>query len=555
MTVLFRICRHPGRPAARCTPGDGRKIRPAVETDEALRARFTGGAGLAPDGRIHAQDEQRALRMKPSAMLITALALSAAIALWGILDPMGLGSVADAIVGAQFESRGWFIMLTASGLLFAALYLAVSPLGAIRLGPDGSEPDFSTTSWIAMLFAAGMGVGLLFYGAAEPLTHFATLGAHVAPPRAAGMALFVTYLNWGFHAWAIYGMVGLVIAYFGFRRDRPLLLSAPVSDVFGDARWARPMGWVFDLLAIVAIAVGLAGSLAMGVFQVQAGLAGLLGLPPSAGLTGAVFAVMCLGFAIPLRMDLGDGMARLSNIAMAIAICLLVYLLVVGPTSYLMNAVVTGFGRYVANVLPAGFATAEFLEDDVVGWFEGWTLNYMIWWLAWSPFVGVFIARISRGRTIREFLFGVILAPTLFSILWFGVFGGLGFYDSLRIDGALAEINTENLDATTFALLDRFPLSGLTGSATILAAFLFVVTSVVSAAFVLAMFATDGAEDPPVRLRLIWGAVLAALGLAMVLVGDIGLVRSVIALSAIAFIFIVPILVLCLFRALRRERM
>ena len=491
--------------------------------------------------------------MKASPLLITALGLSAAIALWGILDPQGLGAGAAAIVGAQFESRGWFIMLTASGLLFAAIYLALSPLGSVRLGPEGSEPDFSTPSWIAMLFAAGMGVGLLFYGAAEPLTHFETLGAHFPPPRAAGLALFTTYLNWGFHAWAIYGMVGLVIAYFGFRRDRPLLLSAPVRDSFGDRGWTRAVGWVFDLLAIVAIAVGLAGSLAMGVFQVQTGLAGLLGIAPSAVLTGAVFVAMCVGFAIPLRLDLGDGMARLSNIAMAIAIGLLVYLLVVGPTSYLMNAVVTGFGRYVANALSAGFATAEFFEEDIVGWFEGWTLNYMIWWLAWSPFVGVFIARISRGRTIREFLCGVILAPTLFSILWFGVFGGLGFFDTLRAEGALAAVNTENLDATTFALLDRFPLSTLTSAATVVAAFLFVVTSVVSAGFVLAMFATDGDENPPVRLRLTWGAVLAALGLAMVLVGDIGLVRSVIALSAIAFIFIVPVLVLCLFRALGRE--
>ncbi|MBE9638198.1 BCCT family transporter [Salipiger mangrovisoli] len=491
--------------------------------------------------------------MKPSAMTLTALALSAGIGLWGILDPRGLGTGAAAIVAAQFESLGWFIMLTASGMLLAAIYLAVSPFGSVRLGPEESRPDFSTPSWIAMLFAAGMGVGLLFYGAAEPLTHFATLSAHYPPSRAAGLALFVTYVNWGLHAWAIYGMVGLAIGFFGFRRGRPLLLSASVEDSFGTARWTRTLGWLFDLMAIVAIAVGLAGSLAMGVFQIQAGLARLLGLAPSPQLTGAVFVAVCLGFAIPLRRELGDGMARLSNIAMILSIGLLLYLLIMGPTSYLMNAMVTGFGRYLFNVLKAGFATAEFLEDDVVGWFKGWTLNYMIWWLAWSPFVGVFIARISRGRTIREFLFGVILAPTLFSVIWFGVFGGLGFYDSLRIEGALAAVTTENLDATTFALLERFPLSALTSGASIVAAFLFVVTSVVSAAFVLAMFATGGAENPPVRLRLTWGAVLAALGLAMVLVGDVTLVRSVIALSAIVFIFIAPILVLCLLRALRRE--
>jgi glycine betaine transporter len=238
---------------------------------------------------------------------------------------------------------------------------------------------------------------------------------------------------------------------------------------------------------------------------------------------------------------------------MLIAIGLMVYLLILGPTSYIMNGIVSGFGRYVFNVVPAGFSTAGFFDSVVVDWFQGWTLNYMIWWLAWSPFVGIFIARISRGRTIREFLVGVIIAPTLFSILWFGVFGGLGFFDALQQEGALSAVNRENLDATTFALLERFPLDGLTRTATVLAAFLFVVTSVVSAGFTLAMIGSGGDQNPSPRIRTIWGAILAALGFAMVLVGDISVVRSIIALSAIAFVFIVPILVLCLFRSLRRE--
>jgi glycine betaine transporter len=204
----------------------------------------------------------------PSPLLLIALAISAAIALWGIADPQGLGRLAAAAVETQFTSRGWFIMLEASGLLFVALYLAFSRHGNIRLGSDGSEPEFSTPAWIAMLFAAGMGVGLLFYGAAEPLTHFAQLRQVTGDSQAAGYALFVTYLNWGFHAWAIYGVVGLIIAYFAFRRRGALLLSAPLTEALGTARWTRALAWSFDLLSIVAIAVGLAGSLAMGVFQV-----------------------------------------------------------------------------------------------------------------------------------------------------------------------------------------------------------------------------------------------------------------------------------------------
>ncbi len=489
----------------------------------------------------------------PGALLIIALFVSAAIAAWGIADPSGLGRIASTAVATQFESRGWFIMLEASGLLFVAIFLAFSRFGDIRLGPDAAKPEFSTPAWIAMLFAAGMGVGLLFYGAAEPLSHFEVLRQYNNDPEAASNALFVTYLNWGLHAWAIYGIVGLVIAYFAYRRGRTLLLSAPLNDALGDAQWVRGLGWSFDLLSIVAIAVGLAGSLALGVFQIQTGLAGLVGVIDANTLTLPVFAALCIAFIIPLRRDLGEGMALLSNAAMLIAVGLMVYLLVLGPTSFLMNDIVSGFGRYVFNALPAGFSTAEFFDDTVVNWFQDWTLNYMIWWLAWSPFVGIFIARISRGRTIREFLVGVILAPTLFSIFWFGVFGGLGFYDALRADGALAAINMQSLDATTFALLQGFPLSGVTRTATIVAAFLFVVTSVVSAGFTLAMIGTGGDENPSPRIRTIWGLILGALGLSMILVGDVGLVRSIIALSAIVFVFIVPVLVVCLFKSLVRE--
>ncbi|WP_170325019.1 BCCT family transporter [Ruegeria arenilitoris] len=492
-------------------------------------------------------------RPSPSPLLVIALVISAAIAAWGIADPQGLGRLASEAVATQFNSRGWFIMLEVSGLLFVALYLALSRFGDIRLGPDGAEPEFSTPAWIAMLFAAGMGVGLLFYGAAEPLTHFEVLRQYNPDPEAASYALFVTYLNWGFHAWAIYAIVGLVIAYFAYRRHRTLLLSAPLTEALGEARWIKAMGWMFDLLSIVAIAVGLAGSMAMGVFQIQTGLAGLIGIETPGMLTLPVFAALCVAFIIPLRRDLGEGMSLLSNAAMLIAVGMMVYLLVLGPTSFLMNDIVAGFGRYVFKVLPAGFSTAEFFDDTIVDWFHGWTLNYMIWWLAWSPFVGIFIARISRGRTIREFLIGVIVAPTLFSILWFGIFGGLGFYDALRQDGALSAVNAENLDATTFALLAKFPLGGLTQTATILAAFLFVVTSVVSAGFTLAMIGTGGDDNPSPGVRTVWGLILGALGLAMILVGDISLVRSIIALSAMAFVFIVPVLVVCLFKSLARE--
>lgn len=491
--------------------------------------------------------------MKINALLVSALLVSVSIAVWGIMDPQGLGSLSAKIVSIQFESRGWFIMLEASGLLILAIYLALSKYGTIRIGPEGSEPEFSTPAWIAMLFAAGMGVGLLFFGASEPLTHFSVVGEFVPNNEAASLAIFVTYFNWGFHAWAIYGVVGLIIAYFAFRRERSLLLSAPLLDVYGSKPWTRILAWVFDFLSVVAIAVGLAGSLAMGVFQIQTGLTDVLGIASTYYLTAVIFVVMCISFLIPLRRDLGEGMSKLSNLAMCIAIALLVFLLLAGHTSFAMNSIVSGIGRYTFFVLPAGFSTAEFFNQTITTWFQDWTLNYMIWWLAWSPFVGIFIARISRGRTIREFLIGVIIAPTLFSMFWFGVFGSIGIFNVLDGKGDLLEINKESLDATTFALLREFPLRYVTQLATIAAAFLFVVTSVVSAGFTLAMIGTGGDENPSPRIRTIWGAVLGALGLAMIFVGDVSLVRSIIALSAIAFVFIVPVLVVCLMKSLSKE--
>ncbi len=489
-----------------------------------------------------------------SPLLIAAVAATGAVALWGVLDNPGLAAFADAAVGTLFASRGWFIMLATSTLLLACFTLAFSPWGRIRLGADEERPEFSTVSWLTMLFAAGMGVGLLYFGTAEPLTHFRLAREGMRPERAATMALFVTDFHWGLHAWAIYAVTGLVIAYFSFRKGYPTLLSSPFRAVFGGARWVRALGWSCDFLAIVAIAIGLGGSIAMGVFQVQSGLVALLDLDlPGGGLAIAVFLVLVAAYLLPLTVDLGAGMARMSNLAMAIAGGLVLFVLLVGPTAYLMSAITESLGEYLTGFLRQGFRTYTFFDERVAGWFRSWTLTYMVWWLAWSPFVGVFIARISRGRTIREYLLGVVLVPTLFSVFWFGAFGAMGFFELQNGNLALLEVVERDFDATTFALLDTLPAGRLTGAATVVAAFLFIVTSVVGAAFVLGMFSTGGDLDPPVRVKLVWGGLLGALGLVMIFSGGIEAVKSIIALGAMPFVYIVLLLLLCLLKALRRE--
>ncbi len=439
-------------------------------------------------------------------------------------------------------------------MLLVSRIHAVYPNGNIKLGADDDEPEFPTVSWLAMLFAAGMGVGLLYWGTAEPLSHFLLIEEYVNPREAASLALFVTNFHWGLHAWAIYALTGLVIAYFGFRLGCPSLVSAPIIEVFGSNRVSRGVGWLSDLLAIVAISIGLGGSVAMGVFQVKEGIDTLCGFTDTGvGLELGVFVVLCLAYILPLTVDLGRGMALLSNAAMAIAGLLMAFILLFGPTRFLMGGIVEALGEYLGGVLVHGFRTFTFMDERVGNWFQSWTLTYMVWWLAWAPFVGVFIARISRGRTIREFLCGVMLVPTAFSILWFGVFGGVGFFGVLEKIPVL-DVVRDNVSQTTFYVLGFFPWPALTMGAVVVAAFLFIVTSVVSAAFVLGMFSTGGDLNPSVRVKLSWGVVLGALGLVAILSGSIEAVKSIIALGALPFVFIVLLLVVCLLKALKRER-
>ncbi|MFA9460638.1 BCCT family transporter [Thiohalorhabdus sp. Cl-TMA] len=484
---------------------------------------------------------------------LLALLLTTAVAVWGIVDTDGLAGLAERHVALVFRSRGWFVMLTTSILLITAVALALSRYGRLRLGGDDDRPEFSTPSWLTMMFAAGMGVGLLFYGTAEPVTHFLFLRQEFDPARASDGALFITDFHWGLHAWAIYGMTGMVIAYFSFRWGGPQLVGAPLAQVYGANRWTRGAGGVIDLLSIYATAIGLAGSVAMGVFQVSDGLAGMLGMEPGGmGLALAVFAVLFAAYMFPLTVDLSRGMALLSNTAIAITIGLMVYILLVGPTGTLMGSIVDSIGNYLSRVAHQGFRTYAFFDRSVEGWFAEWTLNYMVWWLAWSPFVGVFIARISRGRTIREFVAGVLLVPTAFSIFWFGVLGSAGFFQGRagRLD---LEVVSEDVNRATFLLLDNFPLSPLTTIATIVAALLFIITSVVSAAYVLAMFSSHGDTNPRVRVKLTWGVILGVLGLAMILSESAEAVRQIIALSAGPFVFIVLLLLVTFLRALRQE--
>lgn len=487
------------------------------------------------------------------ALFVIAFPLCTLIAAAGILYPEFLVALASAVTEFLFSALDWFYMALATGLLGLCLWLALGRHGRLKLGAPYEEPEFSTISWLAMLFAAGMGVGLLFWGVAEPMLHYSqTPIEEPGTPPAARDALVITMFHWGLHAWAIYALSALVLAYFGFRHNTAYMPGAPLIRAFS-GRWVPTVAKLADLIAIMAVALGVAGSIGMGILQLQSGLHVVTGLATnSVWVSATLLALLVVSYMASAATGLNKGIRLLSNLNMALAVVLLIFVAFAGPTSYLMRGFVTSIGDYL-TALP-GLSFQLYPYQDVGGWLHGWTMTYWIWWIAWAPFVGVFIARISRGRTIREFLVGVIAAPTAFSVLWFAVFGGLGIYEESFGAGGVAELVRQDISVALFSMFDRLPLSGVLSIVAILLVFVFLVTSVDSATFVLGMMTSRGSLNPPMGRKVAWGVVLGALGGALMFSGNIEALRAITILGAIPFAFVVILQGVALLRTLRTEK-
>ncbi len=479
------------------------------------------------------------------------LALCAGIAVAGILWPDTLAGSISEVTSAVFSSLDWFFMLVVTGFLVFVVGIAVSPYGRLQLSKDGEGTEFSTTSWLAMLFAAGMGSGLLFWGVAEPMFHF------VAPPvgpggtvDAARHAMVLTNFHWGLHAWAVYCLGALVLAYFHFRRGTPFLAGSPLRSAFRGA-WVEPVAGTADLIAVVAVAFGVAGSLAMGTFQLRTGLASVFGTPTGVVVTVCIMVALFAAYMTSAATSLDKGIKILSNINMGIAVALLCFMLLVGPTPDLLRTLVTSVGDYASSVVGLSFELYPY--KGIGGWLHSWTLIYFIWWIAWTPFVGIFIARISRGRTIREFVAGVLLAPTGFSIVWFAVFGGFGLHEEMNGAGGVGDLVKEDVTVALFTVYERVPGSAVLALATLVLVFVFLVTSVDSATYVLGMLTSKGSMDPPRSRKLAWGVALAILGAALALTGNLDVVRATAVLGAIPFTFVMLLQLAAFVRALRED--
>lgn len=465
------------------------------------------------------------------------LPLCAAIAIAGIVAPDELANWAGFLTSTVFTSLDWFFLSTITGFLILILWLGFGPFGAVRLGQNDEEPEFSLVSWLTMLFAAGMGVGLLFWGSAEPITHFS--GPPVDAPyskEAAKNAVTLTVLSWGFHAWAIYCFSGLVLAYYSFRHRLPHLSGTPIREAF-KGKWVEPAAWASDMIAVLAVTIGVSASAGTGIMQLHEGLHVVGNIPSyTLGTALIMLGALFVCYMTSAATGLSNGIKWLSNLNMSVAVVLLVFILITGPTAFLLRGFFTTVGSYLTQ-LP-GLALQLYPYEDAAEWFQSWPLTNMMWWIAWAPFVGVFIARISRGRTVREFVLGVLFVPTAFSLLWFSVFGGTALHEELFGAGGLSQLVREDVTTGLFALFDRLPASTLLAWTAVFLIFIFLVTSLDSATFVLGMLTSHGNPEPPVKIRLAWGVIIGALIAALLISGNVRVLRAVAITGAIPFILI-----------------
>nr|WP_234819047.1 BCCT family transporter [Cupriavidus metallidurans] len=440
-------------------------------------------------------------------------------------------SVAQAWVTLRF---GWFYTLAVTSFLLFLLLLAASRFGDIRLGPDNAEPEFSFLSWTAMLFAAGMGIGLMYFGVGEPMQHYLKPPTvEGGTPLAAREAMLMTFFHWGFHAWAVYGVMGLVLAYFGFRYNLPLTMRSGLYPVLRH-RIEGPAGYAVDAFALVGTIAGIATTLGYGVLQLSAGLHQVAGWETeSAGFRIGLVAVVITLAGISAASGLDKGVRRLSELNLMLAILLLLFILVEGPTSFLFDALTDNIGNYLSNIVGLSFRTYAYVPPQESGWYGGWTILYWAWWISWSPFVGMFIARISRGRTIRQFVLGVLLVPTAFNLLWMTVFGNTAIWiDTHQAMGALAQ-TAGNVDALLFRFFEFFPLAkGLAALAIVLIA-VFFVTSADSGAFVIDTIASRGAPNSPVWQRLFWALVLGITAAVLMVAGGLKALQAMTLVAAL----------------------
>ena len=478
----------------------------------------------------------------------------------GASMPDAFGKAADTALTTASHYFGWLYLISVFGFVVFLIGLAFSRYGKIRLGAPYSEPEYTFFSWVSMLLAAGFGVGLVFYGLAEPVLHYLKPPYDDMPgptPESARYAIQYSFFHWGISQWAGFSIVGLIIAYFQFRKRRSGLVSTvmePVTDKL-PAPARQPTSDALNIFAVVATVMGVATSLGLGVLQINGGLNQVFGIPDTTLWKFIILGVMCACYTLSSYSGLDKGIQWLSNINLALCLGLMGWVLFTGPTLFILNTIVVGLGDYIANFVTMSLRMNPFRETGE-DWITSWTVFYWAWVIAWSPFVGTFVARISKGRTIREYVMGVLIVPPLLACGFIGVFGGAALHMELFGDagGTLTGAVDENITSALFTFFDMMPFSMVLSVLAMCLIFVFLVTSADSASYIVAQMTDEGSLEPPLYKRLSWGLLISAICLTLIMAGGLKGLQTASLLAALPFLVILYFMVFVLVGELRHDR-
>lgn len=468
----------------------------------------------------------------------------------GLATPKTLETVTANMQAFISDAFGWYYLIVVTFFLLICIYLFISPVGRIKLGKQDAKPDFSRPTWIAMLFSAGMGIGLVFYGSAEPLSHYAIHSptGETGTPQAVKDSLRFTYFHWGLHAWAIYGIVALVLAYFMFRKNQPVVISATLKPILGDKADGKT-GKIIDILAVLSTVIGVATTLGFGATQINGGLSYLFDIPSNFLIQFIIIVIVTILFIGSALTGLGKGIKILSNTNMILAFLLLALMFIVGPSLFILNLFTDTIGAYLQNLPNMSFRLAPFNEENRA-WINSWTIFYWAWWIAWSPFVGIFIARVSKGRSIREFVFHVLVIPSLIGFFWFSTFGG----SAIKVESeGIATISSLSLEQSLFGVFANYPLGSFMSIIAIILVITFFITSADSGTFVLSMMSTNGSPNPANSIKIIWGILLTATALILLYSGGLLALQNTMIVAALPFSVIMLLMTVSFLKSLKAE--
>lgn len=494
-------------------------------------------------------------KKKYNSVFIISLVISLGLTFFAVCFKEQFSDLSNTLFSGITENFAWMYLIVMLLFVLFVLGIACTKYGKLRLGPDDSRPEYSTFSWFAMLFCAGMGVGLVFWGISEPVSHYMNpiAGIESGSAEAAEFAIKASFMHWGIHPWANYAVVGLSLAYFQFRKGRPGLMSSTLEGLIGQKKTEGWMGKMADILAAFASVAGIVTSLGLGVLQINSGLNIMIGLPNTLIVQIAIIAIVTAIFMWSAISGIDKGVKRLSDFNVYLAILLMVATVVVGPKIEILNNLINGIGGYLGTFFQDSLAISAYGDAS---WVKAWRVFYWAWWIAWAPFVGIFIARISKGRTIREFVLGVVGAPSLASVVWFAIFGSMGLH--LGTNGVLDAEELQQVAAVPesglFTVLGHYPIGILLSFVVIVLLCTFFITSADSGTFVLAMLSSGGSMNPPLIKKVIWGLVQSGLAIGLLIAGGLKPLQTISIVAAFPFMFIMIGACASLMKELKKEK-